>query len=153
MSLTIASPAAVGHRTRAATLYAVLISLDVVAIVLQGLWAGIFLRNDGQRDAAGRWIDVHATGGEVALALTVLATIVAFVRLRRRRDLWGGGLVLAGLLVVEAYLGGLIRDDGKDDLTALHIPLAMLIMGWAAVLAARALRYRPLDSVDTATGA
>jgi heme A synthase len=150
MNLTNASPAR--HRTPAATLYAVLVWLVVLAIVLQGLWAGIFLRHDGQRDAAGRWIDVHATGGEVALALTVLATIVAFLRLRVRRDFWIGGLVLAGLLVIEAYLGGLIRDDGKDNLTALHIPLAMLIMGWAAVLAARALRYRAPNNADSATG-
>jgi len=129
-------------RGLAATLYTAVILLDVLAIFLQGLWAGLFLRHDGARDAAGNWIDVHATGGEVALALTVIATILAFVSLRPRKDLWLGGLVLVGLLIVESYLGGLIRDDGKDNLTAVHIPLAMLIMGAVVVLAARAVRYR-----------
>jgi len=129
-------------RGLAATLYTAVILLDVLAIFLQGLWAGLFLRHDGARDAAGNWIDVHATGGEVALALTVIATILAFVSLRPRKDLWLGGLVLVGLLIVESYLGGLIRDDGKDNLTAVHIPLAMLIMGTVVVLAARAVRYR-----------
>jgi hypothetical protein len=28
-------------------------------VLLQGLWAGIFLQHDGQRDAASGWIDVH----------------------------------------------------------------------------------------------
>jgi len=30
--------------------------------------------------------------------------------------------------VAESYPGGLIRDDGKDTLTAAHVPLAMAIM-------------------------
>lgn len=45
------------------------------AVLLQGVWAGIFLEHDGERDAASSWIDVHARGGDIALAL--LATIVA----------------------------------------------------------------------------
>lgn len=108
-----------------------------VAILLQGLWAGIFLEHDGRRDAAGSWIDVHARGGEVALVLVALATVVAFVRLRTRRDLWLGGAALTGLLLVESYVGGVIRDDGKDTLTAVHVPLGMAIIGMAGWLLAR----------------
>jgi hypothetical protein len=127
-----------GHRS---TLVTVLIALDVVAVLLQGLWAGIFLQHDGQRDTAANWINVHARGGEVALVLTIAATIVAFMRLRERRDLWIGGLVLTALLLLESYLGGLIRDDGKDTLTAVHVPLGMLIMGTVTLLAVRAARH------------
>jgi hypothetical protein len=125
---------------RRSPLVTALISLDVLAVLLQGLWAGIFLEHDGQRDAAAGWIDVHARGGELALVLTIVATIVAFVRLRERRDLWIGGIVLTALLLLESYLGGLIRDDSKDILTAVHVPLGMLIMGTVTVLAVRALK-------------
>jgi hypothetical protein len=126
--------------TRPGVALRALIALDVLAVLLQGLWAGLFLERDGARDAAGQWIDVHARGGEVALILTVVVAVVAFLRSRQRRDLWGGAVVLALLLALEAYLGGLIRDDGKDTLTAVHVPLAMLIMGVTATLAVRANR-------------
>lgn len=31
--------------------------------------------------------------------------------------------VLTGLLVIESWLGGLIRGQGEDTLTAVHVPL------------------------------
>jgi hypothetical protein len=127
------------HRS---VLVTALLGLAGVAVLLQGLWAGLFLEHDGQRDAAGSWIDVHARGGEVALVLAIAATIIAFVKVRTRRDLWAGGLVLAGLLIAESYVGGLIRDDSKDTLTAVHVPLAMAVMGVAAWVFGRSLRGR-----------
>lgn len=133
---------------RHSTAYTVLIALAAVAVVLQGVWAGIFLEHDGKRDAAGSWIDVHARGGEVALALAVIATIVAFVRLRHRRELWLGTGALVALLVLESYLGGLIRDDGKDTLTAVHVPLGMAIMGLSAWLLARSRRPASVTDAD-----
>lgn len=126
---------------RGRILFAGLVGLIGLAVLLQGLWAGIFLEHDGERDAAGKWIDVHATGGEVAIALALAATVVAFVAMRSRRDLWIGSLLLVVILAIEAYLGGLIRDDSKDALTAVHIPLAMALMGLSAWLTARAARH------------
>ena len=110
------------------------VELGAVLVLLQGLWAGIFLAHDGKRDAASGWIDVHARGGDVAILLAAAATIAAFVRLRERRDLWGGAAGLTVLLVLEAYLGGLIVDQSKDVLTAVHVPLGMAIMGLAVWL-------------------
>jgi len=130
------------RRTGANTLYLALIGLAAVAVLLQGLWAGLFLQHDGQRNAAQSSISAHATGGEIAIALTALATIVAFVRMRSRRDLWLGGAALAVLLVVESYIGGLIVDQGRDTLTAVHIPLAMALMGLVVWLPFRATRRR-----------
>ena len=52
------------------------------------------------------------------------------------------------LLILEWYLGRLIRDDGKDNLTAVHVPLAMLIMGSAGILAARAWRLHRTATRD-----
>lgn len=140
MTTTLTRPAQ-QHDTPASTrAFTVLMALATVAILLQGLWAGIFLEHDGRRDAAGRWIDVHARGGELALVLVAAATVAAFVRLRRRRDLWIGSAALTALLVLESYLGGLIRDSGKDTLTAIHVPLAMAIVAMAVWLTARSRR-------------
>ena len=117
---------------------------SALLILLQGLWAGLFLEHDGQRGAAGSWITVHARGGELAILLAGAATVVAFVKLRGRTDLWGGSAVLTAVLVLESYLGGLIRDAGKNTLTAVHVPLAMALMGLAVWLPLRA--RRPVDA-------
>jgi heme A synthase len=114
--------------------YTVLIALATVAIVLQGLWAGLFLDHSG---GGGSWLEVHARGGEVALVLAALAAVVGFTRARSRRDLWLGAGALSALLVLEAYLGGLIHDSGKDTLTAVHVPLAMAIVGLSVWLLVR----------------
>lgn len=121
-------------------LYQALIGLAAVAVLLQGLWAGIFLQHDGERGAAGSWVTVHARGGEVALLLAAAATVVAYVKHRGRRDLWIGTAALTVLLVLESYLGGLIVDQGKDTLTAVHVPLAMALMGLVVWLPFRAAR-------------
>jgi hypothetical protein len=140
MTVTETDTARDATRPARAPLYAALIGLTGVAILLQGLWAGIFLEHDGARDAASGWIDVHARGGDVAIGLAALATIVAFLTRRARRDLWIGGAALVVLLVLEAWIGGLIRDDGRDTLTAVHVPLAMLLLGLVAWLSARSAR-------------
>ena len=125
---------------RRSPLFAALVGLVGLAVLLQGLWAGIFLEHDGERDAAGTWIDVHARGGEIAILLAAVATVVAFVTARARKDLWIGGLALVLLLVLGAWIGGLIRDDSKDTLTAIHVPLAMALMGLVAWLSFRAAK-------------
>jgi hypothetical protein len=115
-----------------------LIGVAAVVVLLQGLWAGIFLEKDGERDAASTWIDVHARGADLALLLAVVATVWAVWKLRSRKDLWVGSLVFTVLLGLESYLGGAIRDAGKDSLTAVHVPIAMLLMGLAVWLPVRA---------------
>jgi uncharacterized membrane protein len=142
MTETVTAARADKQTRRGSPLFSALIGLTALAVLLQGLWAGIFLQHDGHRDDAAGWIDVHAHGGEVAIGLAVVTTVVAVVWLRARRDLWAGSALLVVLLVVEAYLGGLIRDEGKDVLTAVHVPLAMLIMALAVWLPLRS-RHRP----------
>ena len=142
MTETVTAARADKQTRRGSPLFSALLGLTALAVLLQGLWAGIFLQHDGHRDDAAGWIDVHAHGGEVAIGLAVVTTVVAVVWLRARRDLWAGSALLVVLLVVEAYLGGLIRDEGKDVLTAVHVPLAMLIMALAVWLPLRS-RHRP----------
>lgn len=118
------------------SLYSALVGLASLAIVLQGLWAGLFVQ-EGQ-DYKDNWVKVHATGGEVAIALSALATVVAFVKLRSRRDLVVGTGALTVILVLEAYIGGLIGDHSR--LTAIHFPLAMALVALAVWLPMRAVR-------------
>jgi hypothetical protein len=83
----------------------VLIGLTTLAILLQGVWAGIFLSYDKRPD---RWVNVHAHGADVAIGLCALALVAALIQLRSRRDLVIGTVALLVLLVVEAFLGGRI---------------------------------------------
>jgi hypothetical protein len=122
--------------------FGALTGLIAVVVLLQGLWAGIFLEKDGERDAASGWIDVHAWGAHVATALAVVAFAYAVWKLRSRRDLLVGSLLLLVVVVVESYIGGLIRDQGKDTLTAVHVPLAMATMGLVVWLPLRARSAR-----------
>ncbi|HEY8301742.1 MAG TPA: hypothetical protein VIG48_07575 [Jatrophihabitans sp.] len=118
--------------------YTALIGLAALAVLLQGLWAGLFV-HEGE-DYQQSWVDVHARGAEVAIALAAAATVLAWVRLRDRRDLLIGSAAMTVLLVLEAYLGGLVGDS--PALTALHFPLAMALMGLAVWLPVRAVRRR-----------
>jgi uncharacterized membrane protein YfcA len=122
------------------TAFSALMGIAALAVLLQGLWAGIFLEHDGRRDAAGSWIDVHARGADVALLFAVLGTAYAIWKRRARKDLWIGGLVFVVLIVAESFIGGQIRDASKDTLTAIHVPLAMAIMALAVWLPMRAAR-------------
>lgn len=115
-------------------LFNVLVGLTTLAILLQGVWAGIFLVHDGKRDAASNWIDVHGAGAYAAVILALAATVVAGLRLRSRRDLLVASGSLSVLLVVEGGLGMAVHS-GTGALTAVHVPLAMAIMGAAVRLA------------------
>jgi hypothetical protein len=123
------------------TAFSVLIGLAALVVLMQGLWAGIFLEHDGARDSASGWIDVHARGADLSILLALAATVVAVIKLRSRKDLWIGSGILTVGLVAEAFLGGLIRDSSKDTLTAVHVPLAMVMMGLAVWLPARARQH------------
>lgn len=131
---TTAAPAR--PRGAAYRLYSALIGLSAVAVLLQGLWAGLFV-HEGQ-DYDDSWVSVHARGAEIAIGLALVATVVALVKLRSRLDLVIGSVVFTLLLVLEAYLGGLIGD--RAGLTAVHFPLAMALMGLAVWLPFRAVR-------------
>lgn len=123
-------------------IYSALVHLVALLVVVQGLLAGVFLESDGKRDSYGGWIDAHARVADAAILLAVVSAVVAFAKLRRHRDLVIGSSLLSVLLVLEGYLGGAIRDDGKDSLTVVHVPLAMALMGLVVWLVTRALRLR-----------
>ena len=88
------------------------------------------------------WVGVHATGALITLLLAVATTVVAVVRHRSRRDLWGGALILTVLLIVELGLGSAISDGKSGVAAAIHVPLALVIMAltvWVPLRARRAV--------------
>ena len=127
-------------RARGNPVYGALIGLTTLGVLLQAVWAGIFLEHDGNRP--DKWVNVHAQGAVGTIVLAVLALAAALIWLRHRRDLVIGTVVLVIALVVEAYLGGRITHDGDDTLTAIHVPLAMAVMGLAIWLPFRARTAR-----------
>jgi hypothetical protein len=132
MATTASTPAT--EQTPRSALFSVLIGLASLAILLQGVWAEIFIRSGKADDK--HWVDVHARGAEVAILLAVLALIVAVMRLRARRDLVAGSAALVVLLVVEAYIGGLIGSH--EALEVIHFPLALALVGLAVWIPLRA---------------
>jgi heme A synthase len=127
--------------TRSTTaLVSSLAGLTSVGVLLQGLWAGLFLPAGKGGDYDDTWVQVHSWGARVTLLLALVTTVVAVARQRARRDLWIGALVLTLLLVVEGILGAAISDDGSGGAAAVHVPLALLIMALTAWLPLRARR-------------
>lgn len=148
--MTHTSAPARTDRTRSTTrrdhrILSVLLGVAALLVLLQGVWAGLFLGNGGDGATADGWMEVHARGADLTIVLMLGATVWAFLRLRSKRELWLGAGTLTVLLVLEAYLGGLIRDDSKDSLTAVHVPLAMAMM---ALLVWLPLRARALKDQD-----
>lgn len=129
------TPTAPPERTTSPA-YSALVGLASLGVLLQGLWAGLFVHEGEEYKAT--WVHVHALDGEITILLAAVATVVAFVQLRRRRrDLVGATAAFTVLLVVEAYLGG--RIGGSAWLTAVHFPLAMALMALAVYLPLRAV--------------
>ena len=137
----MAAPAQTASRTTTpspprSTAFSAVIGLAALVVLLQGVWAGLFLREQGGYQDS--WVEWHARGADVAIALAAVATVVAFVRLRGRRELWIGSAVFTVLLLLEAYLGGRISDEHSVASQVVHIPLALALMGLAVWLPVRA---------------
>ncbi|MBU4215884.1 MAG: hypothetical protein KJ792_14680 [Actinobacteria bacterium] len=112
-------------------LYATALTL----VVLQGVWAGIFLEHDSDL-----WVSVHARGAEASILVAGIATVLAFWKLRSHRSLWVVGAAFTVVLVLIAFLGGLITDNEMASLIPVHVPLAMasLLLGtWLVVRSRR----------------
>jgi hypothetical protein len=135
----VTASSAEGTRSNTALLSS-LAGLTALGVLLQGLWAGLFVPVGEGGTYDDTWVGVHAAGAWVTLLLAAATAVVAFVRHRGRRDLWGGALVLTALLVVEIGLGTAISDGKSGAAAAIHIPLALLIMSLTVWLPLRARR-------------
>jgi heme A synthase len=120
--------------TRTSKLFSALVGLISLDILLQAVWAGVFIREG--KDNNDHWVSVHARGADVVIILAIIATIYASAQLRDRNDLLFGSAALAVLLILEAFLGGKIGDHPAVE--AVHFPLALGLMGLAVWLPLRA---------------
>jgi hypothetical protein len=66
---------AAGATAARSPLFSALVGLAGVGVLLQGVWAGMFIR-EGQ-DNSDMWVEVHARGAEVTIVLALLAAVVA----------------------------------------------------------------------------
>ncbi|MGX5692925.1 hypothetical protein ACWKWA_07080 [Dermacoccus abyssi] len=136
--MTSSTPANSSAATAPTRTFAALVGVASLAVLLQGLWAGLFISTPDTDPEKTPWLEVHSWCGKAAIGFALLATVWAFLKLRERTDLTFGALALTVLLILEAYLGGLIVDEGKDVMAAVHVPLAMALMGLAVWLPLRA---------------
>ena len=136
--MTSSTPANSSAATAPTRTFAALVGVASLAVLLQGLWAGLFMSTPDTDPEKTPWLEVHSWCGKAAIGFALLATMWAFLKLRERTDLTFGALALTVLLILEAYLGGLIVDEGKDVMAAVHVPLAMALMGLAVWLPLRA---------------
>lgn len=96
-------------------------------ILLQGVWAGIFLGHHG-----GPWKDIHGGLGELATLIAIGGFVFALLKLKHRRDVVTGTAVLAVLMILAVGAG----MAGKGGLVV-HLPLALASMAVAAWLPTR----------------
>lgn len=140
MSTTARSGGAVASGRAASPLFSSLAGLTALVVLLQGLWAGLFVPVGKGGPYQDTWVEVHNWGALIALLLALVTAVVGFVTLRARRDLWIGAIVLVVLIVIELGLGSAISDSSSRGAAAVHIPLALLIMGLTVWLPLRARR-------------
>ena len=145
MSSTDTRPAAApGEAAPARTrdpLYASVVGVTALVILLQGLWAGLFVREGQDFDATSSqstFVEVHDWGGRAAIVLALVSLLVAVWRLRSRPSLVVGSAALLVLVMLESFLGGGIGDH--PSWPSLHIPLAMALMALSVWLPFRAAR-------------
>lgn len=121
-------------RTRDNAVFSALTGIASVLVLLQALWAGIFLREG--KDNNETWVKVHARGADLAIVIAIVAAVFVVFKLRDRRDLVIGSSAFAVLLMLEAFLGGLIGNN--PGVQAVHFPLAMALMALSVWLPLRA---------------
>jgi len=116
-----APPSDGGALTRFGPGYAALIGLIALAILLQAIFAGVFIE-PGTHSGS---LDAHKVNAD-----------------RAARSLAIGSVVLAVLLIAVDAIGHAITDSSDDGLTPVHIPLALACFGLTIWLSARARSLR-----------
>ena len=104
----------------------------------------MFLHHDWRGGESAVWIDVHARAGELTILVAGATTVLAYRRVPHRRAMYRACAAPTALLVLEAFLGGLIRDQHAWWLTVVHIPLAMVLV-WLTVELALGRTPSPFD--------
>lgn len=126
--------------------------LTLLLLLAQAVLAGVFV-SDTYRHAGGgdAWVSAHGVVADVLWVVALVGAVTAAVQLRRAAP----ALALAAaaylvLALIETGIGHLISEPSvlgisgqRDQLIALHIPLAVVLValgGWIAVRASRLAR-------------
>jgi len=143
--VTDSGPADASTLARRGPVFAALIGLTSLGILLQAVFAGVFVDRVNSHHS---WLNAHDVNADVVTALAVVAAIYAVVTLwSAGRALVIGAVALALLVIAQTAIGHAVTDNGDDGLLALHVPLALLAFGltiWLSVKA-RALRRAAAD--------
>jgi hypothetical protein len=119
--------------------FAVLAGLTSLSILLQGIFAGVFI----EPGVHSGWLNAHNVNADIATALGVLTAVYAgILGSRIGRAIVTGSAVLALLLIAQTAIGHAIAGSGDNSLTAVHVPLALLAFGLTIWLSARARAIR-----------
>lgn len=123
------SPASVPDRSDSKVL-GMILGIAALLILLQGVWAGVFMNKKGS--AHQSWVDIHGHMGEATALVAVIAFVWALVKLRDRRDVLIGTAAFAVVVIATVAVG----MAGKGGLVV-HLPLALCAMGLAVWLPTR----------------
>jgi hypothetical protein len=130
----MSTPQAAAAHTRPHPAFSALLGLTSLGVLLQGLWAGLFLGTDDY----STWVSVHQHAGSTTVVLGLLSLVAALVWMRHRTPVVAATAALFVLLLVE-YLLGMFADDARGNLVV-HVPLALLLMALAVYLPVMARR-------------
>jgi hypothetical protein len=132
-------PAGAATLSRYGPGYAALVGLVALAILVQGVLAGIFV----EPGTHGGALNAHDVNADVTLGLAIVAAGYAIAFLRQAaRSLAIGSVVLVVLLIALVSIGHAITGSGDDGLTPVHVPLALLAFGLTVWLSVRARSLR-----------
>lgn len=131
-----------GTLDRHGPVFAALIGLTSLAILLQGIFAGVFI----EPGAHSGWLNAHDVNADIASALSIVTAVYAVVWLRAAaRSLAIGAVVLAALVIALTAIGHAIANSGDTGLTPVHVPLALLAFGLTIWLSVKARSLRRAD--------
>jgi hypothetical protein len=112
----------------AVKLISALVGVVALLILLQGVTAGIFVRQPGKTT----WVHAHQGMAYLAALLAVAVVVVSFTT-------WKGmagaqmvqreSIALLIAIVIQIGIGAQLGTGGHTALLAIHIPLALLIFG------------------------
>src|SRR5579863_4245115 len=112
--------------TRHGPPFAALIGLTALAVLLQGVFAGVFVEPGVHHG----WLTDHDVNAYVTTALGAVSAVYAAIYLRAvARILVAGSVVLVLLLAALTAIGHAIVDSNDHGLTPVHVPLALLAFG------------------------
>ena len=119
--------------------YAALIGLVALAILVQGVLAGVFVEPGAHAGA----LHAHSINADVTLGLSLVAAIYALALLRTAApSLVIGSIVLVCLLIALIAIGHAITGSSDNNLTPIHVPLALLAFGLTIWLSVRTRSLR-----------